>query len=84
MILKVEWINASRPPEFRRYIETTFRDNLLNIATPEQLAKAHKIYCGSPNKLFLDWPRWYYYARRDVVKLLSPKENDAKFKVTFE
>lgn len=60
------------------------RDRLLDFASPELLHKAYNIFCASPNKPFLDWPRWYYYARLDAVKKLSAREHDAKFKVRFE
>lgn len=84
MILCVEWLKCTREPDFKKYVETVFRDKLLDFATPEQLYKSYLVYCACPHKPFLDYPRFYYYARRTALRHLSPKEAEAQFRVTFK
>jgi hypothetical protein len=86
LILSVEWIGATRPPEVKTKVELTYRDALLDLfASPEKAKKAHDQFNACPHRPFQDWPRLSYYARRRAIQGLTANETrNASFRVSFE
>jgi len=86
MKLRVEWVKVSRPPEFKTYIETVFKNSFLDkFNGVENAKKAYDFYKSRPNDLFQDWLWKYHEAHKDIKGLVTPHEYATSgFKVTFE
>lgn len=85
MILTVEWINATRPPEVKAQVELTYRNRFLDFT--DGVENAYKIYTHFKRvsrPCLHDWQRFNYYAFAEATEFLTPHEKkSAKFKIDF-
>lgn len=86
MRLKVNWIEATRPPIEVLRVEKTIEDSMLWFFDGvENAKKSHDIYCKLPKSPSLDWARAVNQGRWAVHSFISPTEfQRLKLQITFE
>lgn len=86
MILSVEWVNATRPPEEKKRVELTIRDDILEFFDGvENAEKAYRRHCVRTRSPHDDWARAVYHGYRSVKGYVTACEYARLgFKVTFD
>lgn len=86
MRLCVEWVGATRPPDEKKRVELTIRDDILEFFNGvENAEKAYLRHCASPRSVYNDWARAVHHGYRAVKGIVTPTEYARLgFKVAFE